>query len=51
MSTSDVSTPHQNNNGVQTPSSSPLTAPIEGHTPMMAQYVRIKAEYPDTLVL
>ena len=29
----------------------PTKAPIEQHTPMMQQYVRIKAEYPDTLVL
>ncbi|MEN9671441.1 MAG: hypothetical protein RL018_1718, partial [Pseudomonadota bacterium] len=24
---------------------------LEKHTPMMAQYLRIKAEHPDTLVL
>ena len=23
---------------------------LAGHTPMMAQYLRIKAEFPDTLV-
>ena len=23
---------------------------LEGHTPMMQQYLRIKAEFPDTLV-
>lgn len=27
------------------------TTSFAGHTPMMAQYLRIKAEYPDTLVL
>ena len=28
----------------------PLLAPSDKHTPMMQQYVRIKADYPDTLV-
>ena len=34
------------------PSSSapPLAADLSAHTPMMAQYLRIKAEFPDTLV-
>ena len=50
MSTSDVSTHTPNNNSVQT-ATSPLTAPIEQHTPMMQQYIRLKADYPDTLVL
>ena len=26
------------------------TAPASGHTPMMQQYLRIKSEYPDTLL-
>ena len=30
--------------------SSPLSADLTGHTPMMQQYLRIKAEFPDTLV-
>lgn len=50
MSTSDVSTHNQNNNRVQTPAS-PFNAPIEQHTPMMQQYLRLKKDYPDTLVL
>jgi len=50
LSTSDVSTHTPNNNSVQT-ATSPLTAPIEQHTPMMQQYIRLKADYPDTLVL
>jgi len=29
---------------------SPLPADLSAHTPMMAQYLRIKAEFPDTLV-
>jgi len=29
----------------------PATPPLEAHTPMMQQYLRIKAEHPDTLVL
>lgn len=28
----------------------PVTAAFDGHTPMMQQYLRIKAEFPDTLV-
>jgi len=28
----------------------PDTAPMQAHTPMMAQYLAVKAEYPDTLV-
>ena len=30
---------------------SPYTTPLEQHTPMMAQYLAIKKDYPDTLVL
>ncbi|MDB5890509.1 MAG: mismatch repair protein MutS, partial [Polaromonas sp.] len=30
--------------------SAPATASDARHTPMMAQYLAIKAEYPDTLV-
>ncbi|WP_270152090.1 hypothetical protein [Comamonas aquatica] len=37
MSTSDVSTHTPNNNSVQT-ATSPLTAPIEQHTPMMQRH-------------
>lgn len=29
----------------------PYTTPLEQHTPMMAQYISIKSQYPDTLVL
>lgn len=50
LSTTDVSTHNQNNDRVQTPAS-PFDAPLESHTPMMAQYIRIKKDYPDTLVL
>jgi len=32
-------------------SATPPEADLLGHTPMMAQYLRIKAEHPDTLVL
>ena len=32
------------------PPSSPSPAPAVAHTPVMAQYLRIKAEFPDTLV-
>ncbi len=28
----------------------PVTAAFDGHTPMMQQYLRIKADFPDTLV-
>ncbi len=28
----------------------PDTAPVQAHTPMMQQYLAVKAEYPDTLV-
>ena len=27
-----------------------MTAAFDGHTPMMQQYLRIKADFPDTLV-
>ncbi len=50
LSTTDVSTQNQKNDRVQTPAS-PFDAPLESHTPMMAQYIRIKKDYPDTLVL
>lgn len=50
MPTSDVSTHNPNNNSVQT-FASPFEAPLESHTPMMAQYIRLKKDYPDTLVL
>lgn len=50
LSTTDVSTQNQNNDRVQTPAS-PFDAPLESHTPMMQQYIRIKKDYPDTLVL
>ena len=33
-----------------TPTSSSATADFSGHTPMMQQYLRIKSEFPDTLV-
>ena len=33
-----------------TPPSTPRTADLSAHTPMMAQYLAIKAEFPDTLV-
>ncbi len=32
------------------PSPSPLPANLAAHTPVMAQYLRIKADFPDTLV-
>ena len=32
------------------PPPSPLGHDLAAHTPMMAQYLRIKAEHPDTLV-
>jgi DNA mismatch repair protein MutS len=50
LSTTEVSTHNQNNDRVQTPAS-PFDAPIEQHTPMMQQYIRLKADYPTTLVL
>ena len=28
-----------------------MTAPLASHTPMMQQYLRVKAEHPDKLVL
>ncbi|MBT8061788.1 MAG: DNA mismatch repair protein MutS [Gammaproteobacteria bacterium] len=31
--------------------SEPATSNLSGHTPMMQQYLRIKADYPDTLLL
>lgn len=34
----------------QTPAAALPTADLSAHTPMMAQYLRIKAEFPDTLV-
>ncbi|MEN9417155.1 MAG: mismatch repair protein MutS [Pseudomonadota bacterium] len=33
-----------------TPTAEPLKGDLSAHTPMMAQYLRIKAEHPDTLV-
>src|SRR5881397_3471936 len=33
------------------PPAPPAALDFSAHTPMMAQYLRIKAEYPDTLVL
>ena len=40
-----------NEPGAPSVSGSPLDAPLAAHTPMMQQYVQIKAHYPDTLVL
>ncbi|RZS52241.1 DNA mismatch repair protein MutS [Sphaerotilus mobilis] len=36
---------------VSPPATGAVTTDFSGHTPMMAQYLRIKAEFPDTLVL
>jgi DNA mismatch repair protein MutS len=49
LSTTDVSTHNQNNHSVQTPAS-PFDAPLENHTPMMAQYIRLKKDHPETLM-
>ena len=32
------------------PTTPPAAADFSAHTPMMAQYLRIKADHPDTLV-
>src|SRR5690606_29682555 len=33
------------------PHPTPMSATFEQHTPMMAQYLRLKADYPETLLL
>ncbi|MDO9406313.1 MAG: DNA mismatch repair protein MutS [Polaromonas sp.] len=35
----------------ENPSSTPVAAPQAAHTPMMAQYLGLKADFPDTLLL
>src|SRR3982750_4732009 len=48
---SDKNTQQFNDLAEEPPASrAPAPAPISAHTPMMQQYLRIKAEHPDTLV-
>ena len=35
----------------ETPASEDLLRDLESHTPMMQQYLQLKAQYPDTLLL